>query len=59
MDCPKCNSNSVRVLYDEPNCLTCGWIGHKVMNKDKARKEVERDARKIRQMMGKKQNYVY
>ena len=59
MDCPKCNSNSVHIAEDEPKCMTCGWNGFKGIDQDTARKEVEREARKMRQMRGRKQNYVY
>jgi len=57
--CPKCKNQSVRIAEDEPKCIACGWDGFKGMNADKARKEVEREARKIKYMRAKKRGYIY
>jgi hypothetical protein len=59
MNCPKCNSN-ILVVYDDPHCTACGWrTRHQGIDREIARKEVEREARKLRQMQGKKKNHLY
>ena len=47
----KCNGTLFND-YDEIKCISCGWILYKteVLESDYARKEVEREARKLKKM---------
>ena len=26
--CPRCRAHSIRVTYEEPSCLSCGWVDY-------------------------------
>jgi uncharacterized Zn finger protein (UPF0148 family) len=49
--CQKCNGTLFN-NYDEIRCISCGWILYKteVLESDYARKEVEREARKLKKL---------
>ena len=43
--------------YGELTCLICGWIQHGGMDRETARKEVEREARKLKRMKAQGADY--
>ena len=49
--CEKCNGTLFND-YNEIKCISCGWILYKteVLESDYARKEVEREARKLKKL---------
>ena len=54
--CQKCNGKLFND-YDEIKCISCGWILYetKILDKEYAGKEVEREARKLRQLKKNKE----